>query len=380
MHLPKKQHQRPINNGTASGNQAVFRTSGHGFSKLNLSKASMPDDLEILIVSRSPLPARSSSFVLIACDTSTQDRENNRTAITLIYQHGPNGESPISLPATEPTRSRSTVPIPRNLSSVNDAAAPSNLARQANRSGSPCNRGCGERAGIEGQYGGARPPIPLPRLSTLFPNGTGPQIPRRVGQEAGGRTSASPVRPASSQPAASPASAAVDAPRPTSTSPPGTIKKPGAVKAEKTAMEKKKSQNRFKIFPTKDKSKIRNTKKYTRWYISKDTRALRAPPDGLKPTRAFLYVHHFEGVKGEQAQIWMYAGPRGARFVAPAQSEGGDEEEEGWQVVYPGYAHPDLEGYVLSLRKDGKPSWITAVSAQKIASERKKLARMERHS
>lgn len=98
MHLPK-QHQRPIVNGNTSGSQAVFRTSGHGFSKLNLSKASMPDDLEILIVSDNPFPSRSFSSMLIA---RIQDRESNRTSITLTYQHGPNGELPISFPAYAP--------------------------------------------------------------------------------------------------------------------------------------------------------------------------------------------------------------------------------------------------------------------------------------
>lgn len=122
------------------------------------------------------------------------------------------------------------MPIPRNLSSVNDAAAPANLARQADRSGSPCTRGCGEHGGTESQCGSGRPKIPLPRLSFLFPDG----IPRRVGQEAAGSASASPARPASSQPVSAPVNAT------TRTPPPGTIKKPGAVKAEKSLPERKK--------------------------------------------------------------------------------------------------------------------------------------------
>ncbi|EIW53346.1 uncharacterized protein TRAVEDRAFT_66952 [Trametes versicolor FP-101664 SS1] len=346
MHLPK-QHQRPGVNGNTSGNQAVFRTSGHGFSKLNLSRASMPDDLEILI-----------------------DRENNRTSITLTYQHGPNGELPISLPATESTRSRPTVPIPRNMSSVNDAAAPSNLARQADLSGSPCTRGCGERVNTGSQCGGTRPQIPLPRLSTLFPDG----IPRRVGQEAAGSASASPVRPASSQAA----SALVSAPSPTSASPPGTIKKPGAVKAEKTLPKRKKAQKR--LFPNKHSFKIRNTKKFTTFYgPTAATRALTAPPDFLRPSRAFLYVHLYDGgARGEQKQIWMYVGPRRTGFFARGEAGEDGEEEEGWRIVHPGCEHPDLPGYVLHVRNDGNPSWITAASAQKIASEKRKQERMDR--
>lgn len=91
-------------------------------------------------------------------------------------------------------------------------------------------------------------------------------------------------------------------------------------------------------------------------------------------------MHLYDGgAQGEQKQIWMYVGPRRTGFFARGEAgEDGEEEEEGWRVVYPGCAHPDLPGYVLHVRSHGNPSWITEASARKIASEKRKLARMEK--
>ncbi|KAJ8496955.1 hypothetical protein ONZ51_g777 [Trametes cubensis] len=56
------------------------------------------------------------------------------------------------------------------------------------------------------------------------------------------------------------------------------------------------------------------------------------------------------------------------------------EEEVGWRMVYPGHAHPDMEGYVLHLLDDGTPRWVKESSAKTYECGRKLRRRLERYS
>ncbi|KAI0697664.1 hypothetical protein C8T65DRAFT_21299 [Cerioporus squamosus] len=88
------------------------------------------------------------------------------------------------------------------------------------------------------------------------------------------------------------------------------------------------------LHPERHRYKIRGTKRYARWYSTKSALPIPAPPDWLRPTHGFLYVHrHRRG-----AQVWMYYAPDRVRRGEGPSSTGraplrlvstGIQEEEG---------------------------------------------------
>ncbi|KAH9903367.1 hypothetical protein C8Q73DRAFT_785955 [Cubamyces lactineus] len=177
------------------------------------------------------------------------------------------------------------------------------------------------------------------------------------------------------------------------------------------------------LHPHKQFRKIRGTNRLTTWYgPTESLNRLPAPPHILSPRRGNLYVHkHRAGV-----QIWMYVCPPRERVDIPAgaaagagaevgsasagtrggvrtRQRGADadgdvrmpdaasatgereaervvDEEVGWRMVFPGDAHPDMEGYVLHLLDDGTPRWVKASSAKSYEGGRKLRRRLRRYS
>ncbi|KAI9065202.1 hypothetical protein FKP32DRAFT_504059 [Trametes sanguinea] len=149
--------------------------------------------------------------------------------------------------------------------------------------------------------------------------------------------------------------------------------------------------------PYRQSRKIRSTKSYTTWYgPTESSGPLPAPPDILSPCHAFLYVHkHARGT-----QVWMFHSARrtamlsssassascqgeGPAGVAPETRREPDAEpvkgKGRWKLVYPGFPHPDLAGYVLHLLDDGQPRWVKEASAKTYAGGQRRRQRMARY-
>ncbi|KAH9854543.1 hypothetical protein C2E23DRAFT_726010, partial [Lenzites betulinus] len=284
-----------------------------------------------------------------------QDWEAHTTAVTLTYHHGPDGAT---LPGA-----RTTAPILRNLSSVNDTAAPSVLASLINQGAAACACGCVDRPPSAQDTAAAAHQVPLPRLTTVISSRRAAPVPQPVIQSS---QTAPPIPCTKTVAQAIRSAAPIPAPE---------------VKTEKTSSDAHDAspapKRKKKFHPEHGSHKIRGTKKWTCWYGPTQTRRpLAAPPLFLSPTRTAVYVHlHDQG-----AQMWMFAGPRRSRlsglFVPGASFAQAQAQEEGWQLVHPGYEHPDLEGYVLHLRNNNTPNWVKADSMKSYVSGRRKRLRM----
>ncbi|KAI0672262.1 hypothetical protein C8Q78DRAFT_990755 [Trametes maxima] len=326
-HTSRDVHRR----GDAPQNAAVTE-----FSLKGLASGARPDDVLLRI-----------------------DHARRTTAVTLIYSHGSNPNGDLSLP------------FPTGPGQItNDTAAPTNLARLPNRSGSPCARGCPERIGSGGRTQ-TTVTVPIPRPDRVGEEDAGrvPPLPRRGAQAAppvGSPAARSPER--STSQAGSPAPAASSSTRPTAsgsgsgsetsaaqppTRPvvgtPVTVKVekgitsalPESLDAARPALARKRSTTTLR--PYRHTHKIRNTTRRTTWYgPSASARALAAPPDGLRPARAWLYVHRYRGGAGTQR-------------------------------------HPDMEGYVLHLLDNGEPRWVKEASAKTYACGKKMRQRRARY-
>ena len=160
------------------------------------------------------------------------------------------------------------------------------------------------------------------------------------------------------------------------------------------------ASNRKKaLHPERHKHKIRSTKHHTRWYATRSLAPIPAPPDFLRPTHGFLYVHTSKRARA-QAQVWMYyaldrvrrgegagagAGSR-SRFEldkAPLRlltmdGAGMSAGADGSCVkVEEGHEHPVLEGYVLRMTEEDEPRWVKRASAAVYASTRRARTRKE---
>ena len=82
----------------------------------------------------------------------------------------------------------------------------------------------------------------------------------------------------------------------------------------------------------------------TTWYSTRSMRDIDAPPAVHEPTIGDLYVH--TNIDTEARCVWLY-------------QDGGV-----WQRIdlQKKIHHPNLQGRVLSMRKDGTPNWVTGAS------------------
>ena len=129
------------------------------------------------------------------------------------------------------------------------------------------------------------------------------------------------------------------------------------------------------MYPERRRFKIRNTDRFTDWYLSRSRRSLDGPPAHLlRPARGSLYAHrHANGT-----QVWLYV----VRDKGKEKEEGGSKGKgravsllrprvEGkWERIYPGTEHPDLEGYVLHIIDRGHPRWVKEQTARAYAEKR----------
>ncbi|KAI0697667.1 hypothetical protein C8T65DRAFT_662035 [Cerioporus squamosus] len=101
--------------------------------------------------------------------------------------------------------------------------------------------------------------------------------------------------------------------------------------------------------PQRRQFKIRNTDRHVIWYYTEAQRRLEGPPAHLlSPNNQSLYVHKYR----DDTQVWM------AR-------------------IYPGWEHPDLEGYELHLIEKG-PRWVKNASARGYENVQRKRAQVAR--
>ena len=192
---------------------------------------------------------------------------------------------------------------------------------------------------------------------------------------------------------------------PSATPSPGTAESPVHVKTELTtptaasipaaSTPTPASKRKKALHPERHKHKIRSTKHHTRWYATRSLAPIPAPPDFLRPTHGFLYVHTSKRARA-QAQVWMYYAPdrmrrgegvgAGAGAGSRCRSEldkaplrlltmdgaGMSAGADGcWVKVEEGHKHPVLEGYVLRMTEEDEPRWVKRASAAVYANRRR---------
>ncbi|RDX45847.1 hypothetical protein OH76DRAFT_926096 [Lentinus brumalis] len=170
-------------------------------------------------------------------------------------------------------------------------------------------------------------------------------------------------------------------PRPGTTSPlsSNTSPKTAQTAAEPIVKTEQQGTGKKALHPERHRYKIRGTKRYARWYATKSALPIPAPPEWLRPTHGFLYVHqHKRG-----AQVWMYYAPdrvrrgegpssdavTGTGTRAPLRllslvSMGTTVEDGRWVKAEEGLEHPGMEGYVLLMTEDDEPRWVKRASAR----------------